>query len=432
MTVELNTSNESLFAAAQAVIPGGVNSPVRAFKGVGGTPVFIDRAEGAYLQDVTGQRYIDYVMSWGPMILGHAHPKVIQAVQQAATQGLSFGAPTALETQLAQLLIQHIPSIEKIRMVSSGTEATMSAVRLARGFTGRDKIIKFEGCYHGHVDSLLVKAGSGALTLGVPTSPGILASTAEQTLTLPYNQPEAVVECFNAHGRDIAGIIVEPIAGNMNLILPSQAFLQTLRECCDTHNSLLIFDEVMTGFRVGLKGAQGLFDITPDLTTLGKVIGGGMPMGALGGKANIMDHLAPLGPVYQAGTLSGNPIATTAGITTLTELTQPGTFETICTTTTQLLQGLQERANHYKIPFTTQQAGTMFGLFFSKKSTLSHYQDVMACNLDHFKQFFHGMLNHSIYFAPSAYEAGFMSLAHHDEMIETTLAAANRVFKTLR
>ncbi len=423
--------NEALFEEAQTVIPGGVNSPVRAFKGVGGTPVFVDRAEGAFLQDAAGKRYIDYVMSWGPMVLGHAHPKVISAVQQAATKGLSFGAPTTLETQLAKLLAKQVPGIEQVRMVSSGTEATMSAVRLARGITGRDKIIKFEGCYHGHVDSLLVKAGSGALTLGVPTSPGILPSAAEHTLTLTYNDAEAVKACFEKHGADIACIIVEPVAGNMNLVLPTPEFLQTLRHCCTEHDSLLIFDEVMTGFRVDLQCAQGLFDVTPDLTTLGKVIGGGMPMGAIGGSAKLMEHFAPNGPVYQAGTLSGNPIATTAGLTTLTELCQPGVFDSIVSATTQLLEGLQAAANKNGIPFTTQQAGTMFGLFFTEQTSINSFSDVMGCDLNRFKQFFHGMLEAGIYMAPSAYEAGFMSLAHSPDIIETTLIAAEQVFSTL-
>lgn len=425
------TKSESLFEDAQRYIVGGVNSPVRAFKSVGGTPVFIKRAAGAFLYDADGSRYIDYVGSWGPMILGHAHPAVIQAVQSAAESGLSFGAPTEIETRMAQTICRLVPSIQLVRMVSSGTEATMSALRLARGYTGRDTIIKFEGCYHGHADSFLIKAGSGALTLGVPTSPGVPIALADHTLTLPFNDIETIRAAFKLHGGEIAAIIVEPVAGNMNCIPPRPGFLQGLRELCDQHGSVLIFDEVMTGFRVALGGAQALYGVTPDLTVLGKVIGGGMPVGAFGGKREIMQQLSPLGPVYQAGTLSGNPVAMAAGLKTLELIAQPGFFTALDTRTMQLMDGLQHYAKKHRIPFTTQQVGGMFGLFFTTKSSVETFADVTACDVKRFNRFFHGMLEQGVYLAPSAYEAGFVSAAHGETEIAQTLAAADAVFKTL-
>jgi glutamate-1-semialdehyde 2,1-aminomutase len=421
----------TLFSAAKQVIPGGVNSPVRSFNGVGGTPIFIDHAQGAYLYDHTGKRYIDYVGSWGPMVLGHAHPEVVAAVQQAAAKGLSFGAPTEIETTMAERICQLLPSIELVRMVSSGTEATMSAIRLARGYTGRDKIVKFEGCYHGHADSLLVKAGSGALTFGVPNSPGVTTAVAENTLTLPYNDSAAVKALFADIGEQIAGIIVEPVAGNMNCVLPLADFLPTLRQVCDDYGSVLIFDEVMTGFRVGLQGAQGLYNIKPDLTTLGKVIGGGMPVGAFGGRRAIMEKLAPLGPVYQAGTLSGNPVAMAAGLTTLELLMQPDFYTTLTAKTQQLTNGLQQCANKHAIPFTTTQVGGMFGLFFSQDSHIASFAQVMQADQTRFKQFFHAMLELGVYLAPSAFEAGFMSMAHTDADLATTLACADQAMASL-
>jgi glutamate-1-semialdehyde 2,1-aminomutase len=422
---------EALFSAAKSVIPGGVNSPVRSFSGVGGTPVFIDHAQGAYIYDSMGKRYIDYVGSWGPMILGHAHPEVISAVKTAADKGLSFGAPTEIETLLAQKVTELVPSIDLVRMVSSGTEATMSAIRLARGYTGRDKILKFEGCYHGHADSLLVKAGSGALTLGVPSSPGVSAAVAENTLTLPYNDSEAVSKLFADIGEQIACIIVEPVAGNMNCVPPVPGFLETLRQVCDENHAVLIFDEVMTGFRVGLNGAQGLYGIKPDLTTLGKVLGGGMPVGAFGGQRKIMEYLAPLGPVYQAGTLSGNPVAMAAGLKTLELISQPGFYETLSAKTETLLSGLKDCANKAGIAFTSNQVGGMFGLFFSKEEKVSSFAQVMACDQGLFKQFFHAMLAEGVYLAPSAFEAGFVSAAHTEEDLEQTLAIAEKVFAQL-
>jgi len=425
-------NQSALFNAAQQHIPGGVNSPVRAFAGVGGTPVFIDRASGAYLYDTDNKRYIDYVASWGPMILGHAHPDVIQAVQTVIQKGLSFGAPTPIETSMADKICALMPSIDLVRMVSSGTEATMSAIRLARGYTGRDKIVKFEGCYHGHSDALLVKAGSGALTLGVPTSPGVPASVAEHTLTLEYNNLAQVEALFAEMGEQIAGIIVEPVAGNMNCIPPSQRFLSGLREMCDQHASVLIFDEVMTGFRVALGGAQAHYQIIPDLTTLGKVIGGGMPVGAFGGKRAIMQHIAPLGPVYQAGTLSGNPVAMTAGLTTLNLISAPNFFTELTQKTTALTEGIVAAAKTYDIPMTSNQAGAMFGLFFSEETHIENFTQASHCHLDQFKQFFHGMLQQGIYLAPSAYETGFVSAAHTDQDIEHTINAAKHVFSTLR
>ncbi len=415
-----------LFNAAQQVIPGGVNSPVRAFKAVGGTPLFIESAKGAYVYDADGKEYVDYVQSWGPMVLGHAHPEVIEAVRARLDKGLSFGAPTELETQLAEQLCQLFPSIDLVRFVNSGTEATMSAIRLARGITGRDKIIKFEGCYHGHSDSLLVKAGSGALTLGVPSSPGVPASLTQHTLTLSYNNNQQVIDAFNEYGSEIACIIVEPVAGNMNCIPPSDGFLQTLREQCSKHGALLIFDEVMTGFRVSLTGAQGHYNIEPDLTTLGKVIGGGMPVGAFGGKKEFMEHIAPLGPVYQAGTLSGNPIAMAAGLKNLELISKPGFYEPLFKRTTELCRGLESVAEEQGIPFTTNHVGTMFGGFFTEEKTVENYQQVMACNGERFNQFFHAMLDEGVYLAPASFEAGFMSAAHSDDDIARTLEAAKK------
>ncbi|CAL1239639.1 glutamate-1-semialdehyde 2,1-aminomutase [Candidatus Methylocalor cossyra] len=422
------TTHEILFERAKAHIPGGVNSPVRAFRAVGGTPVFIDRAEGPYLYAADGRRYIDYVGSWGPMILGHAHPEVLKAVHQAVERGLSYGAPTAVETAMAETLCQHLPSLELVRLVSSGTEATMSALRLARGFTGRDRIVKFEGCYHGHSDSLLVKAGSGALTLGVPSSPGVPAALAAHTLTLPYNDAAAVRAAFARSGGEIAAIIVEPVAGNMNCVPPEPGFLETLRELCDAHGALLIFDEVMTGFRVGLGGAQGLYGIRPDLTTLGKVIGGGLPVAAFGGRREIMERLAPLGPVYQAGTLSGNPVALAAGLKTLELVAEPGFFERLGERTRALVEGLKERAARAGIPLATHAVGGMFGLFFTERRSVRRFADVMACDGERFQRFFHGMLEEGVYFAPSPFEAGFLSAAHGDEVIQATWRAAERVF----
>ena len=426
------TKSESLFQQANTVIPGGVNSPVRAFNGVGGTPPFIDRAEGAYLIDVDGNHYIDYVGSWGPMICGHAHPEIIAAVTETVSKGLSFGAPCALEVELAQRICDIMPNIDLVRMTCSGTEATMSAIRLARGFTGRDKIIKFEGCYHGHADSLLVKAGSGALTLGVPSSPGVPAVLADLTVTLEYNNSEQVRQAFAEIGDEIACVIVEPVAGNMNCVPPVDGFLQTLRECCDAAGSVLIFDEVMTGFRVGLGGAQQRYGIVPDLTTLGKVIGGGMPVGAFGGRSAIMHHIAPLGPVYQAGTLSGNPVAMAAGLKTLEIISRPDFFEALTQTTTQLLDGLHAAAASNDIALRSNQVGAMFGLFFTDQAEVSSFNQVSACDLERFRHFFHGMLNRGVNLAPSAYEAGFVSAMHGAEEIEQTIAAAAACFADIR
>lgn len=426
----MTTANE-LFNAAKQVIAGGVNSPVRAFNGVGGTPVFIDHAKGAYTYDSVGKRYIDYVGSWGPMILGHAHDAVIEAVKATAEKGLSFGAPTELETVMASRVCELLPSIELVRMVSSGTEATMSAIRLARGFTKRDKIVKFEGCYHGHSDSLLVKAGSGGLTLGVPSSLGVPAAVAADTITLTYNDSEQVKTLFAEMGEQIACVIVEPVAGNMNCIPPESGFLDTLRAVCDQYQSVLIFDEVMTGFRVSLQGAQGVYGIKPDLTTLGKVIGGGMPVGAFGGKREIMACLAPLGGVYQAGTLSGNPVAMAAGLKTLELIAEPDFFEHLTAKTETLMTGLKQRADAAGIALTTNQVGAMFGIFFSEEQAISRFAQVMQSNQARFKQFFHAMLEQGVYLAPSAFEAGFVSSAHSDVDIEATLNAAERVFKTL-
>ena len=425
------TQASNLFTAAKKVIPGGVNSPVRSFSGVGGTPVYIDHAKGPYIFDSENNRYIDYVGSWGPMILGHAHPEVIDAVKHAAEKGLSFGAPTEIETLMAVKVCELVPSIDMVRMVSSGTEATMSALRLARGYTGRDKIVKFEGCYHGHSDSLLVKAGSGALTLGVPSSPGVPASLAADTITLTYNDIESVRQRFAEIGDECACIIVEPVAGNMNCIPPIPGFLETLREVCDEHGSVLIFDEVMTGFRVGIHGAQGVYNVKPDLTTLGKIIGGGMPVGAFGGIQKIMEHLAPLGPVYQAGTLSGNPVAMAAGLKTLELISQPGFYDRLGDKTEYLVTGIKQRAAQAGISMATNVVGAMFGLFFSQEEKISYYSQVMQCDQELFKRFFHGMLEQGVYLAPSAFEAGFVSAAHSDEDIEKTLDAASTVFNAL-
>ena len=423
------TQSHQLFTQAQAVIPGGVNSPVRAFKGVGGEPLFFKQGKGAYLIDVDDQSYIDYVGSWGPLILGHCHESVIAAVTNVLHSGMSFGAPTELEIKLAHKIIQLMPSIEKIRMVNSGTEATMTAIRLARGFTNRSKIIKFNGCYHGHSDSLLVKAGSGLLTLGIPSSPGIPASITEHTLTANFNNLEQTTRLFEAYGADIAAVIVEPVAGNMGMVLPQPEFLQGLRALCDNYNAVLIFDEVMTGFRVALGGAQAVYQVTPDLTTLGKVIGGGMPVGALGGKASIMDYLAPLGPVYQAGTLSGNPLAMAAGLATLTEIEKPGFYQHLTTLSESLIRALADVCDLLHIPFHGSALGGMFGFCFSDKSSITDYDDIAAADERLFKRFFHGMLQNGVYFAPSMFEAGFISSAHQQCDIVQTQRAAERVLR---
>ncbi|MFC3396479.1 glutamate-1-semialdehyde 2,1-aminomutase [Brenneria rubrifaciens] len=423
--------SESLYAAAQQLIPGGVNSPVRAFNGVGGVPLFIERADGAYLYDADGQSYIDYVGSWGPMVLGHNHPAIRQAVITAAERGLSFGAPTEMEVQMARLVTSLVPSMDMVRMVNSGTEATMSAIRLARGYTGRDKIIKFEGCYHGHADCLLVKAGSGALTLGQPNSPGVPADFARHTLTCIYNDLASVRAAFEQYPQEIAAIIVEPVAGNMNCVPPLPAFLPGLRTLCDEFGALLIIDEVMTGFRVALAGAQAHYGVRPDLTCLGKIIGGGMPVGAFGGRREVMLALAPTGPVYQAGTLSGNPIAMAAGFACLTEVAKPGVHQKLTALTAQLSAGLLAAAQAENIPLVINQAGGMFGLFFTDAHSVTCYQDVMQCDVARFKRFFHMMLEEGVYLAPSAFEAGFMSLAHREQDIERTIAAAQRCFARL-
>jgi glutamate-1-semialdehyde 2,1-aminomutase len=417
------------YRQARRYIAGGVNSAVRAFKGVGGDPVFFARGEGAYLWDVDGNRYIDYVGSWGPAILGHAPPAVVRAVQEAAAGGLSFGAPTELETRMAELISQLMPSIEKVRMVSSGTEATMSAIRLARGYTNRDKIVKFEGCYHGSADALLVKAGSSALTLGVPSSPGVPKALAELTLTLEYNNIEQVNDVFTAYGREIACVIVEPVAGNMNCVPPIPGFLEALRHQCSRHGALLIFDEVMTGFRVARGGAQALYGIKPDLTTLGKIVGGGMPVAAFGGRADIMDRITPDGPIFHAGTLSGNPIGMAAGIATLTEITIEGFYEQLGEKTRALMRGVKEKAAAARIPLATQQVGGMFGIFFSSEPRITRFSQVLGCDIERFKRFFHAMLDGGVYLAPSAYEAGFVSAKHSDADIAQTLAQAELAFK---
>lgn len=424
--------SEELFAQAQIHIPGGVNSPVRAFRAVGGTPIFFERAQGAYAWDADGKRYIDYVQSWGPMVLGHAHPEVINTVIETAKFGLSFGAPTERETTLADKLCALMPGMDMVRFVSSGTEATMSAIRLARAFTKRDKIIKFEGCYHGHSDSLLIKAGSGALTMGVPSSPGVPAVLADHTVTLDYNNIQQVRDYFAKHGNTVACIIVEPVVGNMNCVPPVEGFLETLREVCDQSGAVLILDEVMTGFRVSHKGAQGYYNVKADLTTLGKVIGGGMPVGAFGGRRDIMQMIAPSGPVYQAGTLSGNPVAMAAGLKTLELLEEPGFYENLSAKTTKLVEGLQELADRAGIPFTTNHVGSMFGFFFTTEKKVTNFKQVMACDIPRFNKFFHGMLKRGIYLAPASYEAGFMSGAHTDEDLKDTLIAAREVFQEIK
>jgi len=425
------TRSSELFAQAQKYIPGGVNSPVRAFKGVGGDPVYFKQGRGAYLIDEDDNKYIDYVASWGPMIAGHSHPDVVAAVKAVVDQGLGYGAPTAIETEMAARVCEIVPSVEMVRMVNSGTEATMSAIRLARGFTGRDKIVKFEGCYHGHSDSLLVKAGSGALTLGVPTSPGVPAALAEHTITLQFNDIDEVKQAFAEVGDQIACIIVEPVAGNMNCVPPVPGFLQGLREVCDQYQSVLIFDEVMTGFRVALGGAQEYYQVTPDLTTLGKVIGGGLPVGAFGGKREIMQKIAPLGPVYQAGTLSGNPISMAAGLATMKLISAAGVHDALAQKAQALCQGLREAADAEGIALTTNQVGAMFGIFFSEEKTISRFSQVTKCNIERFQRFYHGMLDNGVYMAPSAYEAGFVSMSHGDAEIEATINAAKKVFKAL-
>lgn len=420
------------FEKAKQFIPGGVNSPVRAFKAVGGDPIFIKKAKGPYLYDVNDKRYVDYVLSWGPMILGHANQEILDVVAERMQLGLSFGAPTEIETTLAEKICTIMPGMDKIRFVSSGTEATMSAIRLARGYTGRDTIIKFEGCYHGHSDSLLIKAGSGALTLGVPSSPGVPECLAAHTVTLTYNDAEQVKKTFAKIGDHIAGIIVEPVAGNMNCIPPAPGFLETLREECTKAGAILIFDEVMTGFRIGMQAAQGHFGIQPDITTLGKVIGGGMPVGAFGGKEEIMKSIAPLGPVYQAGTLSGNPVAMSAGLATIERLEKPGFYTKLFAITDKLCEGLEAAAKEYAIPFTTNHVGSMWGLFFTEDEKVTRYDQVINANTEHFNRFFHIMLEEGVYLAPASYEAGFMSITHSDADIEHTIQAARRAFAKLK
>lgn len=417
---------DELYRDAQKYIPGGVNSPVRAFKQVGGAPVFFKKGEGAYVYDEAGKKYIDYVGSWGPMIVGHAHPEVIEAVMETAKNGLSFGAPTVSETVLAKKVLELVPSMDQVRMVSSGTEATMSAIRLARGYTGRDKIVKFEGCYHGHSDSLLVKAGSGLLTFGEPSSPGVPADLTQHTIVIEYNNPEAVKEAFAKYGDEIACVIVEPIAGNMNCIPPQPGFLETIRECCDQHGALFIIDEVMTGFRVDKHSAQGLYGVTPDLSTFGKVIGGGMPVGAFGGKKEIMDHLSPNGAVYQAGTLSGNPVAMAAGIKTLELISKEGFYEDLKAKTDYLIDGIRAVFAKHQRPLSTNHVCGMFGLFFTNDEVKS-YADATKSDIDFFQKFYHGLLEEGIYLAPSAFEAGFLSSAHSYEDLDETIAAMDRV-----
>ncbi len=433
MTHNQDTAKSAqLFTRAQACIPGGVNSPVRAFRGVGGNPVFFKSGNGAWLTDADGNRYIDYVGAWGPLILGHSHARVRAALHNQLDLGTAFGAPTELEVQLAERICQLMPSVESVRLVNSGTEATMSAIRLARGYTGREKIVKFEGCYHGHVDSMLVKAGSGALTLGAPDSLGIPAATAQQTFVVPYNDADALALLFATSGKEIAAVIIEPVAGNMNCVPPLPGYLKQVREITEKYGSLLIFDEVMTGFRVALGGAQQLYNIKPDLTTLGKVIGGGLPVGAFGGKKAIMDMLSPIGPVYQAGTLSGNPLAVTAGMVVLDEISKPGFFDALTQTTATLLQGLQSLADQYAIEFTTTQVGGMFGCYFNKSPAISTFAQVMQSDVERFKRYFHLMLDQGIYLAPSAFEAGFVSSAHGANEIKLTLEAAEKCFATLK
>ncbi len=425
------SKSEVLFARAQKTIPGGVNSPVRAFKAVGGTPRFITKADGAYIWDADDNQYIDYVQSWGPMVLGHNNDKIREAVISAAQNGLSFGAPTESEIIMAEMVSSMVPSMEMVRMVNSGTEATMSAIRLARGYTGRNKLVKFEGCYHGHADSLLVKAGSGALTLGVPSSPGVPADVAQHTLTVEYNNLESVEEVFREHGDDIACIIVEPVAGNMNCIPPVEGFLEGLRKICDDHGSVLIFDEVMTGFRVAKGGAQARYNIKPDLTCLGKVIGGGMPVGAFGGRRDIIEHIAPTGPVYQAGTLSGNPVAMAAGLAALAQLDDDAMYEGIFAQTQALADGFQALADKHGIPMTTNVAGSMFGLFFTGIDRVTNYQQAINCNQEQFRVFYHGMLDNGVYLAPASYEAGFVSKVHTADVIDKTLSIADKVLGSL-
>lgn len=422
-----NPRSEELFSEARKFIPGGVNSPVRAFAGVGGTPIYIARANGAYIHDVDGYEYVDYVGSWGPMILGHAHPQVLAAIREQLDRGVGFGAPTELETLLAKKVCELVPAAEKVRMVSSGTEAAMSALRLARGITGRDRILKFEGCYHGHADSLLVKAGSGALTLGIPTSPGVPHELAKLTITTTYNDIDEVAGIFDQIGNEIAAIIVEPVAGNMNCVPPIPGFLTGLRELTRKHGSLLIFDEVMTGFRVHRGSAQTLYGIDPDITVLGKVIGGGLPVGAFAGPATIMDHIAPTGNIYQAGTLSGNPLAMASGLATLELVSQPGFHQALALATQKLATGLQELGKEHGVPLTVNHVTGMFGLFFTTVPMVTRFAEVMACNVERFKRFFHGMLARGVYLAPSAFEAGFISACHGDREIERTLAAAREV-----
>ena len=424
--------SEQLFSRAQQTIPGGVNSPVRAFKAVGGTPRFITKADGPYITDADGKQYIDYVQSWGPMVLGHNNGKIRDAVINAAANGLSFGAPTEAEIIMAETVSELVPSMEMVRMVNSGTEATMSAIRLARGFTNRNKILKFEGCYHGHADALLVKAGSGALTLGVPSSPGVPDDYAKHTMTVEFNNLESVQAAFDEHGDDIACIIVEPVAGNMNCIPPVTGFLEGLRKICDDFGSVLIFDEVMTGFRVSRGGAQERYQVKPDLTCLGKVIGGGMPVGAFGGRKDILTHIAPTGPIYQAGTLSGNPVAMAAGLAALEQIAQPGLYDSIFNNTQALADGFQSIANKYGIPLTTNVAGSMFGIFFTDIDKVTNYQQAINCNTKQFNSFYHGMLEQGVYMAPASYEAGFVSKMHDDAIIAQTLEAAENVFKTLK
>ena len=420
-------SNLQLYERACRVLPGGVNSPVRAFGSVGGSPFFTERADGAYLWDVEGHRYIDYVGSWGPMIAGHNHPRVRSAVARAIERGLSYGTPCPAEVAMAEAIVRLMPSIEMLRMVNSGTEATMSAIRLARGVSGRNAIVKFEGCYHGHGDAFLVKAGSGALTIGVPDSPGVPKALADLTITLPYNDAEAARTLMADRGREVAAIIVEPVAGNMNCIPPACGFLETLRELCDKYGALLIFDEVMTGFRVAPGGAQGLYGVKPDLTTLGKIIGGGMPVGAYGGRRELMAQVAPSGPIYQAGTLSGNPIAMAAGLAMMEVIGEPGFHTGLAERTSALCSGLEDAARSARVPFTTNHVTGMFGLFFSSEP-VRNYQQATACDKRAFQRFFHGMLRRGVYFAPSAFEAGFLSSAHGASELETTLEAAQSVF----
>ena len=426
-----NKNSKHLFSEAQRHIPGGVNSPVRAFGAVGGTPLFFERANGAFMFDADGNRYIDYVLSWGPMLLGHGHKDVLQAIRNQLDKAMTFGTPTALEVKLANKICSIVPGMEMIRMVNSGTEATMSAIRLARGYTGRDKIIKFQGCYHGHSDSLLVKAGSGAFTLGVPSSPGVPNCLADHTITLSYNDIEQVAAVFSEIGDQIAFIIVEPVVGNMNCVPPIPGFLEELRSCCTKSGALLIVDEVMTGFRISQQGAIGYYNIDPDLICLGKVIGGGMPVGAFGGKRQFMEYISPLGPVYQAGTLSGNPVAMASGLATLELISEPGFLEPVCRRTSALVNGLVDRAQAAGIPLTSNHVGTMWGIFFSDERKIINYDQVMRCNKDRFARFFHGMLREGVYLAPASFEAGFMSSAHTDEDIQFTLEASERVFASL-